>query len=351
MPETVWTFRAPGCVEKGDCLTAPCLAPRGSVCSRTELPARSAPRAAQGRAAASRAPEPSPLGPGRCAAAPRERSPPSARRSRGSGSRRPGCVGSVGWLRAGATAGLPAAAPAPFFHAPRVKFGGAPALWGGWGGGSLSSPPARGTPTSRGRAVPRGFVLGPSRAAGPGPGAHAGLAWGPAEPRAGAGRPLLAAPAETGRRGGRRADGPPDGAVCRLFLSFPLLSAPLNPPREARGRRGGGEKRAELEPGRDPSRGSPAPASPNPPGGRGNAEAMPRGNGTGRAGARRWASSSTPGRRSLELVSGLQAPPNPPASPVPPPRPVGGIRGFPSVGGEREQRGSGRRALPFLFAF
>lgn len=173
MPETVWTFRAPGCVEKGDCLTAPCLAPRGSVCSRTELPARSAPRAAQGRAAASRAPEPSPLGPGRCAAAPRERSPPSARRSRGSGSRRPGCVGSVGWLRAGATAGLPAAAPAPFFHAPRVKFGGAPALWGRGGARSLRRRP--GGPRragvgpcpvalSSGRRGPPGPGLAPTRA-------------------------------------------------------------------------------------------------------------------------------------------------------------------------------------------
>lgn len=189
MPETVWTFRAPGCVEKRDCVTAPCLAPRGSVCSRTELPARGSPRAAQGRAAAEHQ---SPRRPAPAAAPPlpgsAPRSLPSARRSRGSGSRRPGCVASVGWRRAGATAGLPAAAPAPFFHPPRVKFGRAPAPWGG---GGLSSPPARGTPTSRGRAVPRGFGRGPSRAAGPGPGAHAGPRVGP-----------------RGAEGGRRASPP-----------------------------------------------------------------------------------------------------------------------------------------------
>lgn len=265
MPETVWTFRAPGCVEKGDCLTAPCLAPRGSVCSRTELPARSAPRAAQGRAAASRAPEPSPLGPGRCAAAPRERSPPSARRSRGSGSRRPGCVGSVGWLRAGATAGLPAAAPAPFFHAPRVKFGGAPALWGGWGGGLALFAAGPGDPDEPGSG--RAPWLCPRAVEG-----RRARAWRPRGPRVG----------PRGAERGRRASAPrrpcrnraPGRAESRRaprrgrLSAFPLLSPSFcsseSPPRGPRpaGRRG---EAGRAGAGARPEPGEPRSCLPQPP--------------------------------------------------------------------------------------
>lgn len=182
-----------------------------------------APPPGQSRAAAGRGPGRSPLSTGRCAAAPRLRSLLPAPALRAPWRAWAG-ICPCAWEARGrggpaARRGSPPAASAPLFHPPRLN-SAAPRP----GGGSLRLRTGDTDGPGPGRA--RGFVLGPSRAAVSGPGAHASAAWGPAEPRTGAGGPLPAAPAETGRRGGWRAAAPPTELSVGFpspFFFFPLL--------------------------------------------------------------------------------------------------------------------------------
>lgn len=147
------------------------------------------------------------------------------------------------------------------------------------------------------------FLCRPGDTGGLGPGRAHGLVLEPSsiarpEPKAGDGIPLLAAPDETGRRGRWRAARPPRRGCLSAFLLFLLLSIPALGPQPA-GRRGQASRAGA---------GGPFCICPED-------GAMPRPC-PGQWGRGAEGSSSTPGRRSLEL---------------PTPRPVGGIRGFPSI--------------------
>lgn len=147
------------------------------------------------------------------------------------------------------------------------------------------------------------FRCRPGHTGGLGPGRAHGLVLEPSsiarpEPKAGDGIPLLAAPDETGRRGRWRAARPPRRGCLSAFLLFLLLSIPALGPQPA-GRRGQASRAGA---------GGPFCICPED-------GAMPRPC-PGQWGRGAEGSSSTPGRRSLEL---------------PTPRPVGGIRGFPSI--------------------
>lgn len=170
-----------------------------------------------------------------------------------------------------------------------------------------------------------------------GPAIHAGLAWGPAEPRTSAGGPLPAVPAETGRRDGWIATAPPDGTVCLLFLSLIFLSAPLNP--SQRPAAGGEEERG----GQGWSRGVRSelgePLFCIPEDGA-TPISCPRGAGQAGLGA------DVDEQQHTRLAQPA-APIKSAASPILSPSEA--LEVFPSVRGEREQRGSGRRLLPFLF--
>lgn len=184
-------------------------------------------------------------------------------------------------------------APAPLFHPPRLK---APVP----SPGSALFASGPGTPTGRDRAVP--MALSSSRRGPPGLSPR-GPCVGPRQAEDWRWDSAPHCPDETGRRGGWRAARPPRRGCLSAFLLL-FLSAPLYPcPRPA----AGGAKRTRE---RSWSRGTLSPASSQRMGQcRGRAQVS----GTG---GRKGASSSTLGRRSLQL---------------PPPRPVGGIRGFPSV--------------------
>lgn len=207
------------------------------ACSHPEFSARSS-LPGPGRAAARRGSQRSPLDTGRCAAAPRERSPHPALRFpfQGSGSRLPTSVGRVGW-RMDPQLWPPAPLPQP----PRLNSAapcpGNGSLRRAHGQGGIGPWPwlcPRAVEDLRARAWrPRGPCVGPGGAEGRRRGS------------APHGRYRNRPP---GRGESRRA---PDEAGGRLFLSFLSLSAPPNAfPRS--GRRGeAGRARAEVrrEPG------------------------------------------------------------------------------------------------------